>query len=139
MEVQGGEHKIVFLKWNDRCYCDLAVSWGKPIHIEMDLCFRTSGGKWTNNNFRWSSDQRAVLMYVQRNNILGFDQYDPAKCIELDMFDPISRTDSGDDIDLPLQCALPGVAHHLRVFERWSVVLRRVAHIETEVAVAVES
>ena len=136
--VQGGDNKIVFLQWDDRSDFDLEFSRTKPIHIEMHLCFRTSGGKWTNNNFLWSPDQRAVLMYLQRNKILGFDQYDPAKFIELDLSEHTSWTDSGTDIDLPLQCALPGVIHHSSA-EQWSVVLRRVAHFETEVADAVES
>ena len=82
----------------------------QPIQIEMYLFCPTSGGNGPKIIiFSWFFDRRAVLMYLQRNKILGFDQYDPGKFIEADMSDHISTTDLGNDIDLPLQPALPGV------------------------------
>ena len=99
--------------------------------IEMQFLFPQSNGGWSRSRFDWTQAQRAVVEYLDWIGVVRKDPHNHAdneRFIEVDASNHISVTESGNDIDLPLQCPLPGVTRPL-IFglERWSVVLRRVA------------
>ena len=124
--VQGGVNQIIFLRFH--------VSTRRLKNtdcIEMQFLFPQSNGGWSRSRFDWTQAQRAVVEYLDLIGVVRKDPHNHAdneRFIEVDASNHISVTESGNDIDLPFQCPLPGVTRPLTFeLERWSVVLRRVA------------
>ena len=122
--VEGVENKTVFLKWNLRSKHCLK----NADYIEMQLLFPQSDGGYATTLEKMSADLRAVVEYLHRNGFVKQDLHGQL-FIEVDVSDHISVTESGNDIDLPLQYQLP-LSRNFRIEHRsmfWSVVIRRVA------------
>ena len=113
--VQGGENKILFLKWDYQATRDLDLGFHR---INLPLVYP----------IRYSKDWRSVLDYLQQNGVSLFGEN-----IAVDLS---SHVKSGQDgIELPLPSTLPGVGYspYHPGNGQWFITLVRVSDIPQDI------